>query len=304
MTRGNMLQILNKSLRFVAIILVVYTIPLPSYAQALRGTTGLLHAPTAEMENDKTFKFGANLLALTPLHFYSFNREINKTYNYYINITMFPWLEVGYTCTLNYAVHGSTYFPPQAWGKYTNQDRSFYARFRLWKEGWWQSWTPQVVLGLDDPTSHTSYGGGDITIGDGEMADNHFTRYYLAFTKHFDFNGIGQLGAHVAWVMNYGMGSYSNYGQKINPERFNRPSVGFNFDVNFGEGKDGLGYKLLNGFNLMAEYDARTINVGGEYSIPIAKMKNGSEAFSVHVLGELNDGKYFSGGVQCKVHLK
>ena len=28
-----------------------------SYGQALRGTTGLLHAPTADMQQDKTFMF-------------------------------------------------------------------------------------------------------------------------------------------------------------------------------------------------------------------------------------------------------
>lgn len=297
-----MLQILNKSLRFVAFILVVYTMPLPSYAQALRGTTGLLHAPTAEMENDKTFKFGANLLALTPLHFYSFNKEINKTYNYYLNVTFFPWLEVGYTCTLNYAVHGSTYFPPKSWGKYTNQDRSFYARIRLWKEGWWKKWTPQVVLGLDDPSSHSHYGGGNITIGDGAMADNHFTRYYLALTKHLFYVGWGQFGVHAAWIMNYGKGSYTNSGHMVNPERYNRPSIGINYRLGLNDVN--LLTKLANGVNLMAEYDARTINVGGEYSIPIARMKNGGEALSAHILGELNDGKYFSGGIQFKVHLK
>ena len=31
-------------------------------AQALLGTTGLLHAPTADMQRDKTFLFGGNYL--------------------------------------------------------------------------------------------------------------------------------------------------------------------------------------------------------------------------------------------------
>ena len=89
----------------------------------IEGTTGLLHAPTADMQRDKTFMFGGNVLDITPLHHYDF--DVRYTFNYYLNITIFPWLEVGYTCTLNYANEGSTYFPEKVWGKYSNQDRSF-----------------------------------------------------------------------------------------------------------------------------------------------------------------------------------
>ena len=130
---------------------------------------------------------GGNVLHLVPLQYISSN-EIKYTFNYYLNITIFPWLEVGYTCTINYANHGSTYFPEQSWGKYTNQDRAFNARLRLWKEGWWKLWTPQIVLGLDDPTSHEAYGGGAIKFDEDGMQNNHFTRYYLAATKHFSLS--------------------------------------------------------------------------------------------------------------------
>ncbi len=57
---------------------------------------------------------GGNVLHLVPLQYISSN-EIKYTFNYYLNITIFPWLEVGYTCTINYAEHGSTYFPEQSW---------------------------------------------------------------------------------------------------------------------------------------------------------------------------------------------
>ena len=63
-------------------------------------------------------------------------------------------------------------------------------------------------------------------------------------------------------------------------------------------------WRIVNGFNLMAEYDARTINVGGEYSLPLSYKKNGEEALSLHAIAELNDGKYMSGGIQLKIHLK
>ena len=32
------------------------------------------------------------------------------------------------------------------------------------------------------------------------MQNNHFTRYYLAATKHFSFTGVGTLGVHAAYV--------------------------------------------------------------------------------------------------------
>lgn len=183
----------NVQKRLLLIILFLIDSILYVSSQALYGTTGLLHAPTAEMQKDKTFMAGGNVLHLVPLQYISSN-EIKYTFNYYLNITIFPWLEVGYTCTINYAEHGSTYFPEQSWGKYTNQDRAFNARLRLWKEGWWKPWTPQIVLGLDDPTSHEAYGGGAIKFDEDGMQNNHFTRYYLAATKHFCFTGVGTLG--------------------------------------------------------------------------------------------------------------
>lgn len=83
-------------------------------AQTMYGTTGLLHAPTADMQCDKTFMVGGNVLHLTPLHYFNSN-EVKYTFNDYLNITIFPWLEVGYTCTINYAEYGSTYFPESVW---------------------------------------------------------------------------------------------------------------------------------------------------------------------------------------------
>ena len=61
----------------------------------------------------------------------------------------------------------------------------------------------------------------------------------------------------------------------------------------------------LHGFNLMAEYDSRTVNIGMEYKLPFTKRNaNGSEAFSFHLVSELYACRYFSGGLQVKIHLK
>lgn len=251
-------------------------------AQTMYGTTGLLHAPTADMQRDKTFMVGGNVLHLTPLHYISSN-EIKYTFNYYLNITIFPWLEVGYTCTINYAEHGSTYFPESVWGKYSNQDRAFYGRLRLWKEGWWKTWTPQIVFGANDPGTHESAGGGGIGSRDSNGGNCWFTKWYLAATKHFTFENIGTLGAHLSFVWDRG----------LRVERKNSPAGGVNFRLKLPD--EGFWRKAVNGLNLMAEYDSRTFNVGGTYSIWKDR---------INLVAELNDGKYFSGGVYFKVYLK
>jgi hypothetical protein len=265
-------------------------------AQFTYGTTGLLHAPTAEMQRDKTFMFGGNYLDKHPMaHYWSGYDEYSPfTFNYYVNMTMFPWLEIGYACTLVKGIHNSSYWPQQTWGKFTNQDRSFHFRLRAWKEGWWRTWTPQIVIGANDLGSHASNGGGGIDLGGGGSGNhNYLTRYYLAGTKHFGFDGVGTLGAHVAWIIGRAMGDV----------HYSRPSIGVNFQ--FGVKNEGFCQKALNGLNLMAEVcpghadDLKTaaynVNVGGTYSI----WKD-----HINLIAELNDGKYFSGGIYFKIHLK
>ena len=64
-------------------------------AQINYGTTGLMNLPTADMQRDKTFMAGGNWLN----HHATVPRWWYDTWNYYINITIFPWLEAGYLCT-------------------------------------------------------------------------------------------------------------------------------------------------------------------------------------------------------------
>ena len=72
--------------------------------------------PTADMQKDKTVMLGGNVLDKHPLSTYWNNKNYTYTYNYYINVTIFPWLEVAYTCTLVKGVKGN-YWPEQTWGK-------------------------------------------------------------------------------------------------------------------------------------------------------------------------------------------
>lgn len=151
-----------------------------------------------------------------------------------------------------------------------------------------------MVIGTNDPGSHSSNGGGDIDWGGGGSGNhNYLTRYYLAATKHVGFSGIGTVGVHVAWVI----------GKAMSDVHYSRPAAGVNF--HFGMKGEGFWQKALNGFNLMAEVcpghaenlhtATYTVNVGGTYSI----WKD-----HINLIAELNDGKYFSGGIFFKLHLK
>lgn len=268
-------------------------------AQAIIGTTGLLHAPNAEMQQEKTFIVGFNSVNThsTSRHFWSY--EVGHTYNYYLNVTFFPWLEVGYTCTLVHADHGSSYFPPRSWGKFTNQDRAFNARLRIWKEGNWKEWMPQLVLGFDDPGTHESYGGGDITTT-AKHGNNYLTRYYLAASKHYSLLGYGEIGVHASWIL----------GRSKSDPNYSKPAVGVNFRIGLPEGGDGLfngddfcWQQIVNGFNLMAEVcpgyasssGRENINIGFDYHCWKDR---------IHVVADLENGKRFNMGLQFKIHLK
>ena len=71
------------------------------------------------------------------------------------------------------------------------------------------------------------------------------------------------------------------------------PCIGTNFK--FKLPTESIWTKAINGLNLMAEYDSRTINIGGSYSI----WKD-----NINIIAEMTECKHFSGGIFFKVHLK
>lgn len=279
-------------------------------AQYTYGTTGLLNMPTADMQEDKTFLFGGGYLEKHA----STGRWFYDTYNYYVNITIFPWMEFAYTLNLHKALKNDPalgpYWVPSTYGKFVNQDRSFQVRFRLWKEGWWKWWTPQIVVGSNDVVGD-SWHGGSLSNTEYFRGNNFLNRYYIAATKHFDFMNIGELGAHLSWVAN-----------KRLEYKLNGLCVGANFRFKLKE--DGsLWKKAINGLNLMAEAypangqgmyykaqldkeDYKTYDRGvhvGKYDINIGACYSIWKD-RINLYGELYGCKDFSGGLQFKVHLK
>ena len=212
------------------IVVFLSSLSLSIFAQFPYGTTGLLHMPTAEIQRDKTFMLGGSYLheQATP------TKWEYPTYNYYINITIFPFFEVGYTCTLfKFAMPGMGL--PE---RYRNQDRQFSVRLRAIKEGQFWQHMPAVVIGSNDVLTST----GGVSNPD-ELGNGYWNRWYLAATKHL--NLYGELGVHAAYVYN----RRADY-------RLNGLALGANWKPQFHPA-----------LNVMAEYDSRTVNCGLGYAL-------------------------------------
>jgi Bacterial putative lipoprotein (DUF940). len=247
-----------KKIIFISLFICFYS---ALSAQLTYGTTGLLHAPSGEMQADKTVMIGGNFLnkEITP------SRWNYHTYNYFLNVTIFPWLEVAYICTL---------FQSQTigidWkvgkGKFTNQDRYFSARVRVLKEGQFWKHMPSVVLGTSDP--YTESGKGQISSVDG---NGYWCRFYIAATKHIPI-GKETLGVHLSYLYN----NRADY-------PLNGPTVGVTYSPS-----------RHSDLKIIAEYDAKDFAFGATYLL-----------FNhLHAQVELQKMKYFTGGLTYKIYLK
>ena len=156
------------------------------------------------------------------------------TYNYYLNVTIFPWLEVAYTCTLFSAEHLG--LKKYGYTGFTNQDRYFSFRIRALKEGQFWKYMPGVVLGTSDPFTSSGEQIGSAT------GNGYFSRFYIAATKHFQI-GKEEIGVHVAYLYN-----------KRKDYPLNGPAVGVTYSPSF--------HKPLT---LVAEYDSKDFAIGAMY---------------------------------------
>ena len=259
--------IIEKGKILLCVISLLFLYNLQLFPQYTCGVSGLLHMPTGEMQRDGTFMIGGNFLNkhnLPDNPWWGYN-----TYDYYLNITFLSRLEIAYICTL-YQGKNNGFWPEMTWGKYTNQDRHFAVRMNVVKETEWWEHMPSIVLGVSDPTT-ASGGGYEIGNTVDRQGNGFFTRWYMALTKHFK-TSYGELGTHVAYLYNKRM-DYP----------LNGVAVGANFRPCF--------HKNLN---LIAEYDAKTFNIGAIYSLWAEHM---------NFIFELQKLKYISVGFVYKVNL-
>ena len=237
------------NLKKILLSVVLMSVSVALSAQMTHGTTGLLNAPSAEMQDVKTVMLGGNYLnkELTP------NPWNYGTYNYFLNATIFPFLEIAYTATMFKAksIGIGWYTDPE---KFCNQDRYFSARVRVLNEGQ----LPAVVVGTSDP--YTESGDGEINTVDG---NGYFCRFYVAATKHFMLNRE-RFGVSVSYVYNRRRSNHLN------------------------------GIAAAITYNPSAEYDNINFSIGASYLL----------FDQLHAQFQMQELKYFTGGLCYKIHLR
>ncbi len=195
-----------------------------SFSQSTMGMSGLLNSPNAVISNEGMVKIGGNFLheRLTP-DYWDYD-----TFNYFLNITFFPFVEIAIT---------NTALDLYDEGKFTNVDRSVCVKFKLLNEG---KYYPAVAIGSNDViTSNTD------NLFDPGSGNKYFGTHYIAISKHLNLS-VAKIGLHAAFNM------LSSTKQKINFPLSGGISISPSFCKNL---------------NMIAEYDTRNFNFGGNITI-------------------------------------
>lgn len=156
-------------------------------AQQYTSMSGLIHVPSAEMDEAGEARIGVHFLnrEFTPDEGFDYEGKYH-TWNHYLSITPFSWLEIGYTCTLQKAPKGGKESVEPARVGFYQKDRFFSVKVRPLKEG---KYYPAVAIGCNDPSRTISDKGG---------YGRYFMNYYVAMSKHVRL-GQHELGGHLAY---------------------------------------------------------------------------------------------------------
>ena len=172
--------------RYAALLILaaMALLPNPCSAQQYTGLSGLVHVPSAEMNHEGDAFIGIHFLnkTMTPDTGFLFKGEKYDTYDYYISLTPFPWIEFSYMCVKRKSADNE-----QLWD-YHRKDRSASVKIRPLKES---RYHPAIVLGTNDF-------GTEVFIKERTNVQLYFFNYYIAATKHFYFSG-NELGVTVAY---------------------------------------------------------------------------------------------------------
>lgn len=154
-------------------------------AQQYNGTSGLVHIPSAEMNEAGDFRAGGHFInkRLMPDSFsYTTDGGAKEKYNsfsYYLSATIFSWVEVSYDCV---AFKKSKVTDKE----FTSKDRHFGLKFRPLKEG---KYWPAIAVGADDIL------GSSLNF---KNMQGYFANAWIAMAKHVDIKGH-ELGFHIGY---------------------------------------------------------------------------------------------------------
>lgn len=249
----------------VIIVLIVMLSPSDAVAQLYTGLSGLIHVPSADMNEEGTARIGGYYMNkhFTPgdkndRYGFVYEGEKYNTADFYLSVTPFRWVEIGYTFTLLKTLAEGRDKP-----KYNQKDRYFSIKLNPLREG---KYHPAIVIGSNDfigsPTKRHAYGGSGA---------GYFCNYYIAATKHFK-PGKHDIGVHLAY--RYCPNAYN--------QRWEGVVGGITFQPSFQKN-----------LRAIAEYTGDDINVGFDWLL----WKH------LFLQAVLQDGKYFSGGICFQTNL-
>ena len=172
----------------IIILIAIATLcfsPFVGQAQQYTGTSGLAHIPTGEMHHEGDALIGVHFLnkAMTPDTGFLYLGEKYNTFDYYIALTPFSWIEMSYVCTeRKRAIDEQT--GHIKWSK----DRYASVKIQPFKEG---KYYPAVAIGCNDVFTSAFF-------KDQTDVQLYFQNWYIAATKHLEFSG-NELGLTLAF---------------------------------------------------------------------------------------------------------
>ncbi len=152
-------------------------------AQVYTGLKGLLHTPSADMEEVGTARIGGyymdnHLIPSGGMFLYKGEKYNSAAFS--VSITPFRWIEIAYAFTLLKSKREGHDSPA-----YNEKDRYFSVKLQPLKEG---KYWPSIALGSNDPIGSRGKDGGSM----------YFSNFFVAATKHFT-PGRHNIGVHAAY---------------------------------------------------------------------------------------------------------
>lgn len=177
------------SIRRYALLVMIMFSALGMNAQFYTGMSGLIHVPSAETFEEGDLRVGGYYMNrhFTPGRGFKYGGKLYDTGDFYLTITPFRWIELGYAFALMKSDQGSG-------PKYNSKDRFLSFKVTPWKE---TKYLPSVSVGANDFLS-TFNSKNDSKYQEYIGKSEYFLNYYVAVTKHIDL--IGQrFGATLAF---------------------------------------------------------------------------------------------------------
>lgn len=253
-------------MRRVALWMIALCCSVVSFAQQYTGTSGLIHVPSADMHAEGEARIGMHFLngAFIPDNL-EYKGEEYHTFNHYLGITVFRWLELGYACTLMKDTRYVDGVEDEDNPGLYRKDRFITMKAQLIRERegkWW----PSVAIGVNDVDFEDFNHFKDEPENTSKRRGNDFfTNVYVAVSKHFDLKG-NDLGVHVAYRDWY----------RFKNRKWDGPVGGITFQPAFQKN-----------LRFIAEYTGDDVNVGLDWKLWKHWL----------VQASLQNGKDFSGGI-------